>query len=161
MPPTAAPCWSPKWEISEEELARTVQKISSANKAPGSNGIPGRAWVLALKVLGPRLLRLFDACLQEGSFPGLWKRARLVLLQKQGKPVDSPSAYRPLCLLDEMGKIFERILSARLVKHLSAVSSDLNERQFVSGWSAPHSTPSRWWGSARKKWSPGVGELWQ
>lgn len=53
----------------------------------------------------------FNACLKEGRFPAEWKVARLVLLKKGNKPEGLPSSYRPICLLDEAGKFFERILA--------------------------------------------------
>ncbi|CAB0038342.1 unnamed protein product, partial [Trichogramma brassicae] len=43
-----------------------------------------------------------------------WKRQRLVLLPKPGKPPEEPSSYRPLCMLDTAGKILERIICDRL-----------------------------------------------
>jgi hypothetical protein len=48
-----------------------------------------------------------------------------VLLKKEGRPPDSPSGYRPICLLDEVGKLFERIIAARLETHM-------RQREF--GW---------------------------
>ncbi|CAB0030936.1 unnamed protein product, partial [Trichogramma brassicae] len=48
------------------------------------------------------------------SFSTCWKRQRLVLLPKPGKPPDEPSSYRPLCMLDTAGKILERIIRDRL-----------------------------------------------
>jgi len=53
---------------------------------------------------------LFTRYLREGVFPSLWKEARLVLFPKEGRDPDDPSAYRPLCLLDEVGKLMERVL---------------------------------------------------
>jgi len=53
----------------------------------------------------------------------------LVLLPKAGKEAGTPSAYRPICLLDEVGKIFERILATRLIQHLSP-NGDLHEEQY-------------------------------
>jgi len=87
-------------EVTEEELAGAVRKMGVKNTAPGPDGIPGRAWVLALCVLGARLRQLFDLCLRRGRFPLEWKVGRLVLLMKPGRPAESPSAYRPICLLD-------------------------------------------------------------
>jgi len=104
------------------------------SQAPGEkhrpDGIPGRAWILALGILGDRLRRLFTACLQSGQFPPQWKEAALVLLHKEGRPAESPSAYRPICLLDEAGKLFERVLAARLRRHLFQVGPDLADCQF-------------------------------
>lgn len=39
-------------------------------------------------------------------------------------------AYRPICLLDGAGKLFERKLAERFSKHLSQVGPDLSEGQF-------------------------------
>lgn len=65
-----------------------------------------------------QLADIFTSCLQRGQFPSLWKEATLVLLHKKGKPAGNPSSYRPICLLDELAKVFERIIARRLVKHL-------------------------------------------
>ncbi|XP_070067110.1 uncharacterized protein [Drosophila virilis] len=54
---------------------------------------------------------------------------RLVLIPKPGKELDDPSSYRPLCMLDTMGKIFERIICNRLECKLAEVRG-LSERQF-------------------------------
>ncbi|KAM3958882.1 putative 115 kDa protein in type-1 retrotransposable element R1DM [Aphomia sociella] len=71
-----------------------------------------------------------DRCLETGRFPKDWKTGRLVLLRKPGRPVESPSAYRPLVLLDETSKLFERVLSRRLVRHLNEVGPELSQVQF-------------------------------
>ena len=74
--------------------------------------------------------KLCTSCLREGSFSRLWKRARLVLLRKEGKPAESPSAYRPICLLDDAGKLLERIIAARIVRYLSRDGPDLSRGQY-------------------------------
>lgn len=117
-------------QVSQGELRIAMLKLQAKNKAPGPDGIPGRAWVLALKKLGDRFRRLLDACLESGRFPMSWKTGRLVLLRKDGRPADSPSAYRPLVMLDEADKIFERIIAARLITHLDRVGPDLSDNQF-------------------------------
>jgi len=63
-------------------------------------------------------VRGFSRCLREAIFPSAWKIARLVLLKKKGKPEDDPSGYRPICLLDEAGKLFERVIAERLRVYL-------------------------------------------
>jgi hypothetical protein len=89
------------------ELREAVLRLQTKKTALGPDGIPGRAWVLALKeALGPRLLRLFSACLEKGQFPKLWKTGKQVLIRKEERQADSPSAYRPIVLLDEVCKLF-------------------------------------------------------
>jgi hypothetical protein len=57
--------------------------------------------------------------LKEGVYPRAWLAAWLVLLQKEGRPLESPSAYRPICLLDEVRKLIEGVVSARLEAHMT------------------------------------------
>lgn len=117
-------------EITEVEMRVAVQRLRAKNTAPGPDGIPGRACALAIKFLGPKIRGLFDACLDQGRFPKQWKEGRLVLLRKEGRSVDSPSAYRPIVVLDEMGKLLERIIAGRLNRYLGCVGSDLADNQF-------------------------------
>lgn len=117
-------------KITDAELNAAVERLRAKHTAPGPDGVPGRIWTVALGPLGNRLRRLFDACLITGQFPPPWKVGRLVLVQKQGRPADSPSAYRPLVLLDEVGKLFERVIVRRLLLHLSEAGPDLSEVQY-------------------------------
>jgi len=61
--------WTDEMGVTEMELVRAIRRLRAKNTAPEPDGIPGRAWVLALGVLGDRLRRLFTACLQSGQFP--------------------------------------------------------------------------------------------
>ena len=100
-------------DISEDELIRAARKIT-IRKAPGPDGVPGLV-IKAGALNAPDLLRwTFNACLQDGCFLAQWKVQSLVLLPKGNKPPDEPSSYRPLCLLDIAGKLFERVINARL-----------------------------------------------
>ena len=54
----------------------------------------------------------------------------MVLLSKPGRSPDSPSTYRPVCLLDEAGKLLERVVAARLESHLSRSVPGLHDSQF-------------------------------
>ncbi|XP_060831620.1 uncharacterized protein LOC132915869 [Bombus pascuorum] len=73
---------------------------------------------------------LFDRCLKDGMYPRAWRTARLVLLRKEGRPLDSPSAYRPICLLDEVGKLLERIIAARLEAHMERREPGWHDSQY-------------------------------
>ncbi|CAK1579824.1 unnamed protein product [Parnassius mnemosyne] len=117
-------------EVTQTETRAAVSRLRAKNTAPGPDGVPGRALVLALKELEPQLRGLFTACLEQGQFPSVWKEGRLILLRKEGRPADSPSAYRPIVLLDEAGKLLERIIADRLVSHLCREGPDLDENQF-------------------------------
>jgi hypothetical protein len=80
--------------------------------------------------LATRLRHLFDRCLAWGECSDLWREGRMVLLPKTGRPPDLPSAFRPVCLLEEAGKLLERIVAARLEAHLSRGAFRLQEDQY-------------------------------
>lgn len=75
-------------------------------------------------------LNTFSACLATGTFPDVWKKARLVLLSKgPDKPINQSSSYRPISLLDVAGNVLEGLILNRLLKHISDVEA-LSENQF-------------------------------
>lgn len=116
--------------VSEAELEVAVLRLKSKNGAPGPDGIPGRLITAVMPVIEEETRSLMSACLVSGSLPRSWKSGKLVLLRKSGRPPESPSAYRPIVLLDEMCKLFERVVAARLVKHLEGSGPDLYDGQF-------------------------------
>lgn len=137
QPPTMAPAELQEQQDEEEippvsgaELKIAVMKLREKNTAPGPDGIPGRVVVIAMSEMDKEVRDLFSKCLAGGRFPRVWKTGKLVLLRKHGRPADSPSGYRPIVLLDEMSKLFERVLAGRLVKHLTSVGPDLHDGQF-------------------------------
>lgn len=73
---------------------------------------------------------LFSYCLREGFFPKAWKLARLVMIPK-GESTDGVPKARPICLLNNIGKNFERIIMNRLrdVMNNNAFAA-LSTRQF-------------------------------
>jgi len=101
-------------------------------------GIPGKAWRIASCAICEYLERLFTRYLRNEIIPSELKEARLVLLCKEGRPPDSSSAYRPICLLDKAGMLFERVIARCLVRHLSKVDPDLGKSQY--GYRANKST---------------------
>lgn len=62
-------------------------------------------------------------------FPQRWVTSRLVLLRENRRLVDSPSAYRPIVLLDEAGKLFEHIIANRLMGHMGVVGPHFADNQ--------------------------------
>lgn len=98
-----------------------------ANKSPGLDRIPNLALKAAVRTVPAAFTEMYDRCLREGIFPDVWKRQRLVLIQKPGKPPGDPSSYRPLCMLDTAGKMLEKIIQGRLREH---VDPDLTDNQY-------------------------------
>ena len=96
-----------------EELKRTGGRLK-ANTAPGIDGLLNEILKEVIGAYPEILLEVFNSCLREGRFFVDWKKQRLVLLRKGNKPLGGPSSYRPICLLDTMGKLLEELILQRL-----------------------------------------------
>uniref|UniRef100_A0A2M4AK35 Putative r1-6 dk n=1 Tax=Anopheles triannulatus TaxID=58253 RepID=A0A2M4AK35_9DIPT len=99
--------------VTTEELLDIASSLNSA-KAPGPDGIPNAAVATAIRLYPNVFQGMFQRYLDDGEFPDEWKLQRLVLLPKPGKPPGMSSSSRPLCMLNTVGKVFERIILERL-----------------------------------------------
>ena len=97
-------------------------------KAPGPDGIPMEVIQLVTKERPELLVRIYNNVLRNAAFPQAWKTARLVLIEKPGR-TDESISYRPICLLDSLSKVLEKILRDRLLKEIDE-RGGLSEHQF-------------------------------
>ena len=121
------PCYSkitwPKIEISDEIRPITEAELNLAldcikpSKSPGPDGIPGEVVKLLGKTYNELLRSMTNTYLLEVIVPEKWKYAQLVLLEKPKKP-NQPQTYRPICLLNVMGKVFENLIRNRIRKEI-------------------------------------------
>ncbi|KAK2723726.1 hypothetical protein QYM36_002164, partial [Artemia franciscana] len=119
-----------KMEPITMEILQDVIKSIKPMKAPGPDGIMNFTIKKNINVLSPTLLKLFNSCLKTSYFPVLWKQANIIVILKKGKTNDgNPGSYRPISLLSNIGKIFERIIMNRLDK-LSLDNCWVSKRQF-------------------------------
>ena len=111
-----------------EELKRAGGRLK-ANTAPEIDGVPNEILKEVIRAYPEILLEAFNSCVREGRFFVDWKKQRLVLLRKGNKPLGDASSYRPICLLDTMGKLLEEIILQRLQDHMVG-KHGLSENQF-------------------------------
>lgn len=106
-------------------------------KAPGSDGILN----ILLKNLPPSSIDsicvLFNACIRLNHWPTSFKEAKVIPIPKPGKDSNRSDNYRPISLLNTMGKLFEKILHSR-INAFAEQNKIINEEQF--GFRAQHST---------------------
>ena len=108
-----------------EELKRAGGRLK-ANTAPGIDGMPNKILKEVIGAYLEILLEAFSSCLREGRFFADWKKQRFVLLRKGNKPLVVASSYRPICLLDTMGKLLEELILQRLQAVLDAIQAVVN-----------------------------------
>ena len=84
------------------------------DKAPGPDAILNRL-LKYCKALELPLATLFTACLQTHYHPRAFKVSHTIVLRKPQKPsYNTPKAYRPIALLNTIGKVLEKIMANRL-----------------------------------------------
>ncbi|KMQ83740.1 reverse [Lasius niger] len=106
--------WSNDWAVQQSEVTKVItQKSASTTKAPGPDGFGLTLWKKAPVRILEWMKFIFNKCLRSGVSPVAWKRANLALIPKASKP-GAPKGrlpkVRPICLLDDIGKAFERII---------------------------------------------------
>lgn len=120
---------TPWTQVTIPEL-RLIASTMPNKKAPGLDGIPNAAVKAAILAYTDVFQALYQSCLETATFPAPWKRQRLVLLPKPGKPPGSSGSYRPLCMLDALGKVLEKLILNRLHNHLEDPAAvRLSDRQ--------------------------------
>ena len=91
-------------------------------------GIPSALLRLLGRELCEPLCTIFRVSLLTGKLPSLWKTADVVPIFKKGD-ASRPCNYHPISLTSPICKIFERILTSQLIKHLN-LNNILYSNQF-------------------------------
>jgi ribonuclease HI len=117
IPNTAYPNQLSFPRIQPHEIVAAA-RAAPPDKAPGEDGIPNSVWHKVISV--PKALEamgeIFNACVEAGHNPAHFQRSITVVLRKPGEDRDyrMPKAYRPVALLNTLGKILESIIAKRL-----------------------------------------------
>lgn len=98
--------------ITLEELTRAVNS-SASGKAPGLDGIPVEFYKSFWKDMGPHLLQVFKAELEEDSISLSQRNGVISLLYKKGDRRDMGN-WRPVSLLTADFKLLSKVLASRL-----------------------------------------------
>lgn len=108
--------WSEDWAITPQGTCRAIRGRIVKNTAPGPDGIKAIALRKIPECATDSIGRCFNACLKEDTFPATWKKAKLALIPKgpENEARRSLPNAKPICLLNEIRKTFERIIIERM-----------------------------------------------
>lgn len=90
---------------------------ASPHKAPRNDGLVATVWSKLWPVINVHVISLFQSFLNKGIRPHRWKKAKIIPLQKPGRPIRDytlASSYRPISLLCILGKALEAIITSRI-----------------------------------------------
>lgn len=100
-------------KISTDLVRSALKGKKTCSTAPGPDGLSRKIWCAVPDAVIDQIKALFIKCIKDGKFPTIWKEAILVLIPKAEQP-DEPPKYRPICLINDIAKAFERILASRI-----------------------------------------------
>ncbi|GBM63190.1 RNA-directed DNA polymerase from mobile element jockey [Araneus ventricosus] len=114
--------------ISSQEVINLIKKINP-RKATGSDGVPNKAIKMLTLNAVTHLTKIFNKCLILQHFPDAWKIAHALLFLKPNQNRKFPGSYRPISLLSNIGKLYEKILLKRLNDHCYS-NNIIHDEQF-------------------------------
>ena len=72
------------------------------------------------------LEKLFNKIYEEGHIPDAFKCGIITpVYKKHGKPIDDPNSYRRITVCSVIGKIFEKLVQAKIIDKLDSKQSKL------------------------------------
>ncbi|XP_066019612.1 uncharacterized protein [Pocillopora verrucosa] len=116
------------FQLISESFVRDAIKCLKPNKAIGLDKISARLLKDSGHTIVPSLTSLFNLLLQTGTFPSVWKNARVIPLYKKGDKQD-PSNYRPISVLPTLSKILENAVHTQFYGYLTE-NNLISSKQF-------------------------------
>ena len=102
------------YQITLQEATKAIF-ASNPKKAAGVDGLTFKVWQELWPVVQTKVLSLYQASYQLAHTPKSWRVAKVITLQKPGKPdYTKPKAFRPISLLPTISKGLEAVIAARL-----------------------------------------------
>jgi len=105
-------------KINSAGIAKLMRNLNP-HKATGPDGVPARLLKEIANEIAPAISTLFQATLNQGTIPAVWKEALVVPLFKKGNR-SSPVNYRPVSLTSILCKLCEHVIHSAIINHLSA-----------------------------------------
>ena len=100
-----------------DEVKKLIKSLSS-KKCTRSNDVPTKFLKISLDVISPFLADFFNICMKTGIYPDSLKIAQVIPIYKNKGPKDDCSSYRPISILSQINKIFEKLIKNRLMAFL-------------------------------------------
>ncbi|CAB4037464.1 Hypothetical predicted protein, partial [Paramuricea clavata] len=88
------------------------------NKSTGLDGISAYFIKSSIHSIAPIILRICNMSIENGVFPNMWKKARLIPIYK-AKTRTERNNYRPISILPILSKLLERHVANSYVKFLT------------------------------------------
>jgi len=104
--------WNP---FSRYKFKSAISKCKDSS-SPGPDRLTWRHW----KIIIPnddclsRIINITNACIELGHWPKYFKVSTIVIPKPNKSSYDHPKAFRPIILLNTLGKLIEKVIAERL-----------------------------------------------
>ena len=102
----------------ENEFISCISSLNSS-KSSGPHSIPIKILQLIKKDIAQPLSQIINLSFLTGQFPSKLKTAQVIPIFMKDSPLEC-SNYRPISLLSNIDKIFEKLMYSRVIKFLEA-----------------------------------------
>ena len=122
-------------KITPDEVLKIVLELK-LGKAIGHDGISAQLLKWCIPFISNYLTKIFNRCADNGIYPNVLKIAKVTALHKGGDKSD-PDNFRPISVLSQLNKVFEKLIHKRLLSFLTKYNI-ITKQQF--GFRKKHST---------------------
>ena len=123
------------FDTSTEEISKLITELNP-RKGNRIGDIPTSMIKLSNQIISPILCDIYNTCMSQGCYPNVLKIAHVIPIHMKG-PKDECSNYRPISLLSNFNRLFEKILYCRLLRFFEKYNI-INANQY--GFRKKHST---------------------
>ena len=105
--------WNP---FSQHEFKSAINKCKNSS-SPGSDRLMWRHLkiIIANNDCLSRIINIANSCIKLGHWPKYFKVSTTIVIPKPNKSLyDHPKAFRPIVLLNTLGKLIEKVIAKRL-----------------------------------------------
>ena len=103
--------------ISPTDKFEVLNILLSLDEKKAGSGLPCGTLKKIATVIADPLSKLFNRIIESGEYPSEFKKSVIIPLHKGGSKMNLTN-YRPISLIDNYGKIFEKILKKRITNFL-------------------------------------------
>ena len=99
-----------------DEVVCTIIKELKNKRSIGFDGTDAKIFKRSAEIIRKCLCIGLNKCISEGIFPGIMTIAKVIPIHEGKK--GSPNNYRPIFILGNLSKIFEKVIQKRLIRYL-------------------------------------------
>jgi retron-type reverse transcriptase len=122
--------------VTENEISGLITNKLKTEKSLGPNSVPTFLLKLVPHIISKPLCTVINNSFKSGIFPDIFKVAKVIPIFKKGSLLDFTN-YRPISLLSNIGKLFEKAMHIRLYAFLEKFKCFYTHQY---GFRANHST---------------------